>query len=253
MINSFHSVCTLADGDPARMYMAKKIISKTHCSRSRKDTIMAKELNLRNAKLTKGEEVVVRGALGFTKYLTKPLEGEELKASVARRQYATDTPHYEGTITNPKVVTKTKGQPTDAEKVIAGRIYEGKVKDADGNEIKVPVFPVEKKIGKSGKGILFGVKREDGIHQIDLAGKSLLQGQTVEATYVTREYEYQGKKGLSLFLDSIVFVDGEPEIYKAATRKGWVSDDAASADEVADEAPTDEAPAENNGGTNVWD
>lgn len=203
------------------------------------------KLNMKNAALVKGEAVVIRGQLGFCAYLTKLLEGKALEESVARREYATDTPHYEGTIVNPKIALKTKGQPTDAEKVIAGRIYETK----DG----VPSLGIEKKVSKEGKGsITFGVKRADGIHKVDVQGKALATGQNVEVTYVTREYEYKGKKGLSLFLDTIVFTDGEPEFYKAPQRDGWVSDDAetpATDESPAEEAPAEEAPA----GGDVWD
>ena len=209
---------------------------------------MAKEkLTIKNAALVKGEQVVVRGQLGFCKYLTKLLEGKELEASVARREYANEKPHYEGTLVNPKVIAKTKGQPTDAEKVIAGKVYVSTAKD--GTE--TPSLGIEKNVSKEGKGqILFGVKRADGIHKVDVQGKALAAGQNVEVTYVTREYEYKGKKGLSLFLDTIVFTDGEPEFYKAPQRDGWVSDDAetpATDESPAEEAPAEEAPAE------VWD
>jgi len=210
---------------------------------------MAKELNIKNAQLVKGEEVTIKGKLGFTKYLTRVLEGKELEEVVAKRQYATETPHYEGTITEPKIIAKEKGKPTDAEKVIAGRIFESG-KDEDN---KVPTLSLEKKVNKEGKGqITFGVKREDGlIHKVDLQGKSLLQGQDVTVTYVTREYEYKGKKGLSLFLDTIVF-EKEPELYKAQPRKGWASNDE---EPVTEETPAEEAEAAESGegAASVWD
>ena len=199
---------------------------------------MADKLTNKTANLVKGEVVTVKGQLGFTKYLTRLLEGKELEEVCAKREYATETPHFEGTIVNPALIAKTKDangkpQPTDAERVIAGKVY--KKTDAEGNEIKV--LSLEKKVSKEGKGsIAFGVKREDGlIHPINLAGKSLLQGQDVTVTFVTREYEYKGKKGLSQFLDAIVF-EKEPELYKPQARAGWATDE--------DAAPAEEAPAE---------
>ena len=211
---------------------------------------MAEKLTLKNAKLVKGEEVKIRGTLGFTRYLTKPLQGKELEDSCAKREYATDVPHYEGTLVNPKIVAKEKGNPTDAEKVIAGKIYDSK--NADGEVVKT--FRIEKKLNKEGTSkILFGAVRKDGqIHKVDVQGKSLLAGQEVEVTMVTREYEYKGKKGLSLFLDSIVFVNGEPELFKASKRAGWADDDDEAAEDAAEEVSEEEAPEEESS-SSVWD
>ncbi len=214
---------------------------------------MAEKLTMKTAKLVKGEEVKLRGKLGFTKYLTKPLQGEELEKSCAKREYATDVPHYEGTLINPKIVAKDKKNPTDAEKVIAGKIYTSK--DKDGNEIKV--YGIEKKLNKEGTSkILFGAKRDDGqIHKVDVQGKALMQDQEVEVTLVTREYTYKGKKGLSLFLDSIVFVNGEPEFFKAAKRAGWADDDDVeeAADEEVSEEVSEEEVSEEEASSSVWD
>ena len=189
------------------------------------------KLKIKDAKLEKGEIVTVKGNLGFARYLTRILEGEELAKVCEKREYATEVPHYEGTITDAKVICKTKGQPTDAEKVIAGRIY------LSGEE-QIKTLSIEKKIGESRKGkILFGVRRADGIHEVDLTGKPLASGQPVEVTFATREYTYKGKQALSLFLDTVVF-ENEPELYKPTLREGWVSD----GEPKTDEQPVTEEP-----------
>ena len=191
----------------------------------RKEIIMAK-LTLKTASLEKGEEVTIHGVLNFSYYLTHLLDGDKLEKACAKNEYKLDVPHYEATIEQVSIKAKDKEKPTDAEKVIANKCYNTKTRGK--------CFSFEKKPTKNGfLGILTGEVREDGlIHPVNITGKNLAEGQGVTLTYKCVEYEYKGKKGLTLRPDTLVF-DERIRYFEPTPREGW-----AKADEVVSETET---------------
>ena len=105
--------------------------------------------------LSVGEEAVIKGTLGFSRWLTQLLDGEDLQKSIAaERQRGSQYPNMnvrcEAELLNPEVVLKD-AQPNDTEKYIHERIFSKK----DGTSC----FRLErnKTLPK------FGVRQADGL------------------------------------------------------------------------------------------
>ena len=179
---------------------------------------MAKE-NLMNAEV--GTIVKITGELGnFSKHLLIPRTDEECAEEEARqRSNGWKYPkayRIEATLDNPLVECKVSKTPDEAEKYIAGKIFQRKERDAEGKETgeMIKSFTIQSQ-GKFAPKL--GVKGDDGkIHQVNLetgeivgtdrkvemSSKILEAGQMVTATYQIIETKNGKTAGLvNLILD----------------------------------------------------
>lgn len=183
-----------------------------------------------------GEEAVIRGTLGFSRWLTQLLDGEDLQKSIAaERQRGSQYPNMnvrcEAELLNPEVVLKD-AQPNGTEKYLHERIFSKK----DG----AMCFRLErnKTLPK------FGVRQQDGtIKEFDPAGKHFGEGNVVTAYYKVYQPKSFANKGVGL--QAIVF-ENEPIYYQGAGLPGgeWTrlpKEEAAAA--PAQTAPQAAAPA----------
>lgn len=186
--------------------------------------------------LTVGEEAVVKGTLGFSRWLTQLLDGEDLQKSIAAEkqrgsQYPNMNVRCEAELLNPEVVLKD-AQPNGTEKYLHERIFSKK----DGTMC----FRLErnKTLPK------FGVRQQDGtIKEFDPAGKHFGEGNVVTAYYKVYQPKSFANKGVGL--QAIVF-ENEPIYYQGAGLPGgeWTrlpKEEAAAA--PAQAAPQAAAPA----------
>ena len=186
--------------------------------------------------LTVGEEAVIKGTLGFSRWLTQLLDGEDLQKSIAAEkqrgsQYPNMNVRCEAELLNPEVVLKD-AQPNGTEKYLHERIFSKK----DGTMC----FRLErnKTLPK------FGVRQTDGtIKEFDPAGKHFGEGNVVTAYYKVYQPKSFANKGVGL--QAIVF-ENEPVYYQGAGLPGgeWTrlpKEEAAAA--PAQTAPQAAAPA----------
>lgn len=160
--------------------------------------------------LTVGEEAVVKGTLGFSRWLTQLLDGEDLQKSIAaERQRGSQYPNMnvrcEAELLNPEVILK-EAQPNDTEKYVHERIFSKK----DGTSC----FRLErnKTLPK------FGVRQADGtIKEFDPAGKHFGEGNVITAYYKVYQPKSFANKGVGL--QAIVF-ENEPIYYQGAGLPG---------------------------------
>lgn len=160
--------------------------------------------------LTVGEEAVIKGTLGFSRWLTQLLDGEDLQKSIAaERQRGSQYPNMnvrcEAELLNPEVVLKD-AQPNGTEKYLHERIFSKK----DG----AMCFRLErnKTLPK------FGVRQQDGtIKEFDPAGKHFGEGNVVTAYYKVYQPKSFANKGVGL--QAIVF-ENEPVYYQGAGLPG---------------------------------
>lgn len=188
--------------------------------------------------LAVGEEAVIKGTLGFSRWLTQLLDGEDLQKSIAaERQRGSQYPNMnvrcEAELLNPEVVLKD-AQPNGTEKYLHERIFSKK----DG----AMCFRLErnKTLPK------FGVRQQDGtIKEFDPAGKHFGEGNVVTAYYKVYQPKSFANKGVGL--QAIVF-ENEPIYYQGAGLPGgeWTrlpETAAASAQTAPQAAPAPAAPA----------
>ena len=182
------------------------------------------------------EEAVIKGTLGFSRWLTQLLDGEDLQKSIAAEkqrgsQYPNMNIRCEAELLNPDVVFKD-AQPNGTEKYLHERIFSKK----DGTMC----FRLErnKTLPK------FGVRQADGtIKEFDPAGKHFGEGNVVTAYYKVYQPKSFANKGVGL--QAIVF-ENEPVYYQGAGLPGgeWTrlpKEEAAAA--PAQTAPQAAAPA----------
>lgn len=186
--------------------------------------------------LAVGEEAIVKGTLGFSRWLTQLLDGEDLQKSIAaERQRGSQYPNMnvrcEAELLNPEVVLKD-AQPNGTETYIHERIFSKK----DGTNC----FRLErnKTLPK------FGVRQQDGtIKEFNPEGKHFGEGNVVTAYYKVYQPKSFANKGVGL--QAIVF-ENEPIYYQGAGLPGgeWTrlpKEDAApaqAAPQAAAPAPT---------------
>lgn len=157
-----------------------------------------------------GEEAVIKGTLGFSRWLTQLLDGEDLQKSIAaERQRGSQYPNMnvrcEAELLNPEVVLKD-AQPNGTEKYVHERIFSKK----DG----ASCFRLErnKTLPK------FGIRQQDGtIKEFDPAGKHFGEGNVVTAYYKVYQPKSFANKGVGL--QAIVF-ENEPIYYQGAGLPG---------------------------------
>lgn len=187
-----------------------------------------------------GEEAVIKGTLGFSRWLTQLLDGEDLQKSIAaERQRGSQYPNMnvrcEAELLNPEVVLKD-AQPNETEKYVHERIFSKK----DGTSC----FRLErnKTLPK------FGVRQPDGtIKEFNPEGKHFGENNVVTAYYKVYQPKSFANKGVGL--QAIVF-ENEPVYYQGAGLPGgeWTrlpKDDAApaqAAPQAAAPAPAAAAP-----------
>lgn len=189
--------------------------------------------------LAVGEEAVIKGTLGFSRWLTQLLDGEDLQKSIAAEkqrgsQYPNMNVRCEAELLNPEVVLKD-AQPNGTEKYLHERIFSKK----DG----AMCFRLErnKTLPK------FGVRQQDGtIKEFDPAGKHFGEGNVVTAYYKVYQPKSFANKGVGL--QAIVF-ENEPIYYQGAGLPGgeWtrLPETAAASAQTAPQAaaPAPAAPA----------
>lgn len=181
--------------------------------------------------LTVGEEAVIKGTLGFSRWLTQLLDGEDLQKSIAaERQRGSQYPNMnircEAELLNPEVVLKN-AQPNGTETYLHERIFSKK----DGTNC----FRLErnKTLPK------FGVRQPDGtIKEFNPEGKHFGENNVVTAYYKVYQPKSFANKGVGL--QAIVF-ENEPVYYQGAGLPGgeWTR---LPKEETA-AAPTQAAPA----------
>lgn len=157
-----------------------------------------------------GEEAVIKGTLGFSRWLTQLLDGEDLQKSIAaERQRGSQYPNMnvrcEAELLNPEIVLKD-AQPNNTEKYLHERIFSKK----DGTMC----FRLErnKTLPK------FGVRQQDGtIKEFDPEGKHFGEDNVVTAYYKVYQPKSFANKGVGL--QAIVF-ENEPIYYQGAGLPG---------------------------------
>lgn len=182
-----------------------------------------------------GEEAVIKGTLGFSRWLTQLLDGEDLQKSIAaERQRGSQYPNMnvrcEAELLNPEVALKN-AQPNGTEKYLHERIFSKK----DG----ASCFRLErnKTLPK------FGVRQQDGtIKEFDPAGKHFGEGNVVTAYYKVYQPKSFANKGVGL--QAIVF-ENEPIYYQGAGLPGgeWTRLPKEAAAAPAQTAPQAATPA----------
>lgn len=183
-----------------------------------------------------GEEAVVKGTLGFSRWLTQLLDGEDLQKSIAaERQRGSQYPNMnvrcEAELLNPEVVLKD-AQPNDTEKYVHERIFSKK------NGTSCFRLERNKTLPK------FGIRHQDGtIEEFNPEGKHFGEGNVVTAYYKVYQPKSFANKGVGL--QAIVF-ENEPIYYQGAGLPGgeWTrlpKEEAAAA--PAQTAPQAAAPA----------
>ena len=161
--------------------------------------------------LTVGEEAVIKGTLGFSRWLTQLLDGEDLQKSIAaERQRGSQYPNMnvrcEAELLNPEVVLKDAQQPNGTEKYVHERIFSKK----DGT----PCFRLER--NKSFPK--FGIRQPDGmIQEFNPEGQHFGEGNVVTAYYEV--YQPRNFANKSVGLRAVVF-ENEPIYYQGANLPG---------------------------------
>lgn len=189
--------------------------------------------------LTVGEEAVIKGTLGFSRWLTQLLDGEDLQKSIAAEkqrgsQYPNMNVRCEAELLNPEIVLKD-AQPNGTEKYLHERIFSKK----DG----AMCFRLErnKTLPK------FGIRQADGtIKEFNPEGKHFGEGNVVTAYYKVYQPKSFANKGVGL--QAIVF-ENEPIYYQGAGLPGgeWTrlpKEEAAAAPAPAAPAAPQSAPAD---------
>ena len=188
--------------------------------------------------LTVGEEAVIKGTLGFSRWLTQLLDGEDLQKSIAAEkqrgsQYPNMNVRCEAELLNPEIVLKDT-QPNGTEKYLHERIFSKK----DGTMC----FRLErnKTLPK------FGIRQADGtIKEFNPEGKHFGEGNVVTAYYKVYQPKSFANKGVGL--QAIVF-ENEPIYYQGAGLPGgeWTrlpKEEAAAAQATPQTAAPAAAPA----------
>lgn len=188
--------------------------------------------------LTVGEEAVIKGTLGFSRWLTQLLDGEDLQKSIAAEkqrgsQYPNMNVRCEAELFNPEIVLKDT-QPNGTEKYLHERIFSKK----DG----AMCFRLErnKTLPK------FGIRQADGtIKEFNPEGKHFGEGNVVTAYYKVYQPKSFANKGVGL--QAIVF-ENEPIYYQGAGLPGgeWTrlpKEEAAAAQATPQTAAPAAAPA----------
>lgn len=182
-----------------------------------------------------GEEAVIKGTLGFSRWLTQLLDGEDLQKSIAAEkqrgsQYPNMNVRCEAELLNPEVVFKD-AQPNGTEKYVHERIFSKK----DGTSC----FRLErnKTLPK------FGIRHQDGtIEEFNPEGKHFGGGNVVTAYYKVYQPKSFANKGVGL--QAIVF-ENEPIYYQGAGLPGgeWTRLPKEASAAPAQTAPQTAAPA----------
>lgn len=183
--------------------------------------------------LTVGEEAVIKGTLGFSRWLTQLLDGEDLQKSIAaERQRGSQYPNMnvrcEAELLNPEVVLKN-AQPNGTETYLHERIFSKK----DGTNC----FRLErnKTLPK------FGVRQADGtIKEFNPEGKHFGENNVVTAYYKVYQPKSFANKGVGL--QAIVF-ENEPVYYQGAGLPGGEWTRLPKDETPAQAAPQTAAPA----------
>ena len=183
--------------------------------------------------LTVGEEAVIKGTLGFSRWLTQLLDGEDLQKSIAAEsqrgsQYPNMNVRCEAELLNPEVVLKN-AQPNGTETYLHERIFSKK----DGTNC----FRLErnKTLPK------FGVRQADGtIKEFNPEGKHFGENNVVTAYYKVYQPKSFANKGVGL--QAIVF-ENEPVYYQGAGLPGGERTRLPKDETPAQAAPQTAAPA----------
>ena len=182
-----------------------------------------------------GQVTCIRGQLGFSRYLTRVLDGEELAKDIERqraekRKVIKDKARSEFQLVNVEVVCADPANPTMGERYVHERIYQNK----DGLNCYT--------CSKTGKRLPnFGLRKPDGtLDPVDVVGKSLAAGQTVEVYF--NAYD-SGNVNNGFGVATVVFLE-EPKLYAPEIPGGvWNSSPLAqSAPQQAPAAPVQSAP-----------
>ena len=181
-----------------------------------------------------GEEAVIKGTLGFSRWLTQLLDGEDLQKSIAaERQRGSQYPNMnvrcEAELLNPEVILKDAQQPNGTEKYVHERIFSKK----DGT----PCFRLER--NKSFPK--FGVRQPDGmIQEFNPEGQHFGEGNVVTAYYEV--YQPRNFANKSVGLRAIIF-ENEPVYYQGAGLPGGEWTRLPKNETPAQPAPQTAAPA----------
>ena len=178
-----------------------------------------------------GSEVVIKGELGYSRWLTQLLDGEDLQKrinddmNIRRSKYPNKDPRTEAQLVNAEVICKDPQNPTLAETYAHDRIYPNK----DGQQC----FTIEKKKGLP----RFGIRQANGrIQQFNPEGKHFGKGNIVTCYYNVYQPKEFANKGFGL---QCVIFENEPIYYTGSLPGGdW---DLLPEDASQQAAPTQQA------------
>lgn len=195
-----------------------------------------------------GVLITLHGEITMAKYMTKPLEGEDLKKDIdymlSKGNQPNRNPRYRFNMTNVTIDTQGRSELNAAEQYVWQSVYVDKEgRPARTVEMGSKDF-IENKIAWGNP--LFGYRGPDGlIYPCDVMGKNIANGQGVTVTFKT----YQQKNGdISVGFENLVF-DSEPQFYVPQAHvmpQGWVQAPVKKFDDpagVPTEASTNIAPA----------
>ena len=166
---------------------------------------MAETTKIKVQDLEVGAEVVIKGELGYSRWLTQLLDGEDLQKrinddmNIRHSKYPNKDPRTEAQLVNAEIVCKDPQNPTLAETYAHDRIYPNK----DGQQC----FTIERKKGLP----RFGIRQANGrIKQFKPEGKHFGEGNIVTCYYKVYQPENFANKGFGL---QCVIFENEPIYY----------------------------------------
>lgn len=176
-----------------------------------------------------GSEVAIKGELGYSRWLTQLLDGEELQKrinddmNIRHSKYPNKDPRTEAQLVNAEVICNDPQNPTLAETYAHDRIYPNK----DGQQC----FTIERKKGLP----RFGIRQANGrIQQFKPEGKHFGEGNIVTCYYKVYQPENFANKGFGL---QCVIFENEPIYYTGSGLPGgdWdlLPEDAQQAQQAA--------------------
>lgn len=159
-----------------------------------------------------GAEVAIKGELGYSRWLTQLLDGEDLQKrinddmNIRHSKYPNKDPRTEAQLVNAEIVCKDPQNPTLAETYAHDRIYPNK----DGQQC----FTIERKKGLP----RFGIRQANGrIKQFKPEGKHFGEGNIVTCYYKVYQPENFANKGFGL---QCVIFENEPIYYTSSGLPG---------------------------------
>lgn len=159
-----------------------------------------------------GSEVAIKGELGYSRWLTQLLDGEELQKrinddmNIRHSKYPNKDPRTEAQLVNAEVICNDPQNPTLAETYAHDRIYPNK----DGQQC----FTIERKKGLP----RFGIRQANGrIQQFKPEGKHFGEGNIVTCYYKVYQPENFANKGFGL---QCVIFENEPIYYTGSGLPG---------------------------------